>query len=206
MAGAQSPWIGIPAHEYEAHMAAIGQAAALRDVFARVYAATRPRSLLILGCTTGADFELVDPAVTARSVGVDVNDEYLAIARRRLGTSVELVQGDVLEVTLPSDGFDLVHAALLFEYVDAAALFRRIAAWLGDGGICSTVTQDPVDGVAAVSRTPYASLGTLDGRMTLREHAQVVDAAARAGLACRSRRTVALPHGKRVSVSIFARP
>jgi hypothetical protein len=32
------PWLRIPAADYEAHMEAVGQSAALRDLFGRVYA------------------------------------------------------------------------------------------------------------------------------------------------------------------------
>jgi ubiquinone/menaquinone biosynthesis C-methylase UbiE len=96
---AENPWLRIPAHEYEAHMADIGQAIALRNIFEKIYARTKPRRLLVLGCTTGKDFELLDREVTSQAVGVDVNGEYLAIARQNLaalGRSVELVQADVL--------------------------------------------------------------------------------------------------------------
>ena len=151
-----NPWVHIPAQAYEAHMAEIGQASALRDIFMRAYADTRPRRLLVVGCTTGRDFEVVDPDVTEKSVGVDVNREYLEIARRRLDRllpHVELVHGDVLCAALPSAEFDLVHAALLFEYVDPTTLFRRIVEWLAPDGVCSTVTQNPAEGIGSVSET-----------------------------------------------------
>ena len=77
-----NPWLRIPAPDYEAHMAEIGQSAALRDIFLQAYADVRPRRLLVLGCTTGRDFEVVDPAVTEKSVGADVNREYLDIGER----------------------------------------------------------------------------------------------------------------------------
>jgi SAM-dependent methyltransferase len=149
-----SPWLGIPARDYEAHMDEVGQSAALRDIFARAWADVRPRRLLVLGCTTGRDFDAVDRAVTETSVGVDLNREYLDAARRRLerlgGTAVH---GDVLQAALPCSAFDLVHAALIFEYVDAAVLFRRIAEWLAPDGVCCAVTQNRAAGVASVSTT-----------------------------------------------------
>jgi len=94
-------WLRVPLAEYEAHMEEIGQAAALRKTFRRAYSELHPRRLLILGCTTGRDFELVDPGITTICVGVDLNREYLDAARERLHVlrgTLQLVQGDVLEV------------------------------------------------------------------------------------------------------------
>lgn len=154
------PWLRIPAGDYEAHMSAIGQSAVLREVFARVYTEIRPSRLAILGCATGDDLCLVDPAVTELVVGVDINANYLEIARRRsaaLGTRVHLVHGDVLQAELPRVPFDLVHAALLLEYVDPESLFRRTYQWLSPDGACSLITQDPLPGQVAVSSTGYGT-------------------------------------------------
>jgi len=202
----ENPWLRIPAQEYEGHMAEIGQSAALRDIFLGVYTDTNPRRLLVLGCTTGKDLELVDPNVTEKSVGVDVNREYLEIACKkldRLGRTVELVHSDVLDAQLPASEFDLIHAALLVEYVDPFSLFRRIAEWLAMDGVCSTVTQNPAEGVASVSKTAYDSLLVLDGRISLCSPNQVNSFAVQAGLQRMSNRDVQLPLGKSFSVSTF---
>ena len=207
-ASLENAWLRIPARDYEAHMTEIGQAAALRAIFARVYADVRPRRMLVLGCTTGRDLALLDPDVTTTAVGVDVNPAYLALAREelaRLGRTVELVPGDCLEVDLPSSAFDLVYAALLVEYVDPTALFQRIAAWLAPGGVCAVVSQNPEEGVAAVSKTDYDSLHVLDGRMSLVSPEQLVAFAAPPELARTSLRTVPLPGEKTFSVSTFRR-
>src|SRR5262245_65468057 len=140
----ENPWLRIPAQEYEAHMAEIGQSAVLRHIFLRVYTDTSPRRLLVLGCTTGQDLELVDPDVTEKSVGVDVNREYLEIACKKFDRSgtVEFVPGDVLDVELPSSEFDLIHAPLLFEYVDPASLFHRVGERDATDGVWSIATQN----------------------------------------------------------------
>jgi SAM-dependent methyltransferase len=201
-----NPWAHIPAQAYEAHMAEIGQTAAMRDIFRQAYGDTRPRRLLVVGCTTGRDFEVVDPDVTEKSVGVDVNRDYLEIARRKLDRllpHVELVHGDVLRAALPSAEFDLVHAALLFEYVDPTTLFRRIVEWLAPDGVCSTVTQNPAEGIGSVSETGHASLRALGGHMSLRSADQMNLFARQAGLERISSREVQLPRGKSFAVSTF---
>lgn len=200
------PWLRIPAEDYEGHMEAAGQSAALRDLFSLVYAERKPLRLAVLGCTTGSDLRQVDPAVTEIVVGVDINRDYLEVARQRsmaLGSRLHLIHGDVLTVELPPFQFDLVHAALLLEYVDQAALFRRIHQWLAPGGACSVVTQDPTPGVASVSNTGYESLQALGSVMCLRSAEDVARGAGEAGLRFVSRRDATLANGKRLVLSVF---
>jgi SAM-dependent methyltransferase len=204
----ENPWLHIPAVDYEGHMEEIGQSAALRSIFQRVYAESRSRRVLILGCTTGKDFALLDPEVTTTAVGVDLNPAYLATARRELGhlgTALTLIEGDVLAVELPAARFDLIHAALLVEYVDPEALFRRMSAWLASTGVCSIVWQNAAEGVDSVTRTARESLLTLDGHMFLRDPERLNLAAAQAGLARESIISVGLPRGKSFSAATFTK-
>jgi SAM-dependent methyltransferase len=201
-----NPWLGIPAEEYDAHMEAVGQAAALRQAFERVLGDARPARLAVLGCSTGRDLALVDPARTQVAVGVDVNPRYLELARARLsalGPRPHLVCGDVLSVELPEGPYDLVHAALLLEYVEPRALLRRIAAWLGPSGTCSLITQEPSPSLPAVSETPHASLRALAPHLTLRTADDVAAIAEEEGFALASRRMIKLPSGKILVSAIF---
>ncbi len=201
-----SPWLQIPAPDYEAHMQAAGQSAVLRDFFARAYAEVRPRRLAILGCSTGADFARIDPAITDVIVGVDLNEAYLDVARARsasAGIASVLLPGDVLQVELPSAPFDLVSAALLLEYVDPERLFGRIAGWLAEGGVCQVVSQQPSPELPAVTATGYRSLEALSGCLTLRTAAQVEEFAARTGLRLVAREGLTLASGKTLVRSVF---
>jgi len=92
-----NPWTVVPAADYERHMGPQGvdQLAPLSAIFEEVYAAAQPDRLLVLGCATGNGLEHVNPAVTKRIVGVDVNLQYLGVARQRfigLGARLELVR------------------------------------------------------------------------------------------------------------------
>jgi SAM-dependent methyltransferase len=200
------PWLRIPAADYEAHMRAVGQDAALREIFARVYGDARPARVVVLGCTTGGDLALVDPAATALAVGVDLNASYLALAAARLaalGDRLRLVCADVLAAELPPGPYDLVHAALLLEHVDAPALLARIHGWLAPAGTCSLVTQEPDAGLPDVSETAYESLRSLAGHMTLRTADEIATLATAAGFALADRRTLKLASGKKLVSSIF---
>jgi hypothetical protein len=193
-------------------MHAIGQSAALRVLFATVYAARRPARVAVLGCSTGGDLHLVDDTVTRQTVGVDLNSDYLALAGRRLAqrlgavdSCLRLVNGDVLQVELPDGEFDLIHAPLLLEYVEPCALFARISGWLAPAGTCSVVTQEPSHTLPAVSHTGYASLRVLSDYMVVRSAADVASLARGAGLRLLTQDTVKLPSGKRLVRSCFAK-
>jgi SAM-dependent methyltransferase len=203
-------WLGIPAADYEGHMGAAGvdQLRPLRDIFADVYQRVRPAGLAVLGCGPGNGLDVVDPAVTRRVVGVDLNADYLALARQRhapLAGVAEWIRADVTACALDPAGFDLIHASLLFEYTDPALLLPRIAGWLAPGGVLSVVVQLP-GGDAAISATGFASLQTLAGLMALVPPERLRALAAGAGLTETSSRDVPLARGKAFWAATFTRP
>jgi SAM-dependent methyltransferase len=80
----------------------------------------RPKTLLVLGCSTGNGLEHVNPTVTSRVVVVDVNPEYLLRLRERFPNplfDLDVRCGDLNDVELEREAYDVVHAALLFEHV-----------------------------------------------------------------------------------------
>jgi hypothetical protein len=207
-----NPWLSIPAADYEGHMAAaeVGQLAPLAETFARIYAPLRPASVALLGCATGNGLEAIDPAVTPRIVGVDVNPEYLAIARRRharLGPALDLRCADLGACDLGAEAFALVHAALVFEHVDPEALVARIACWLAPGGTCAAVLQlargdqQP----PPVSPTRFASLKALSGAMRLLAPDDLRRLFAAHGLDETRAWEVPLPGGKAFHVGLYRR-
>lgn len=202
-----NPWALVPAADYETYMGPQGvdQLGALSAIFGKIYAALKPARLAVLGCATGNGLEHVDPAVTRQVVGVDVNIQYLAVARQRfaaLGASLELYCEDVLRVRLRRGALDLVHAALLFEHVDPLPLAERIATWLAPGGACSVVLQltAPVP-----PRAAPASMRAVAAGVRLVAPAELRASFRRAGL--EERRAYEVPVGSaRFLVALFTRP
>ena len=187
-------------------MSAVGQTAALRNIFRRIYTHIRPHRVAVLGCTAGGDFRDIQPEITAVAVGVDVNPAYIEAGRQRSSGFVGAVQwvcGDVLSVELPEVPFDLVHAALLLEYVDADQLFLRVRKWLRPGGLFSVVTQEPTKNLPAVSSTPYRSLQKLGGTMHLRRVDEIVAIAAATGYVAVKKSLVELANGKVLAHSVY---
>lgn len=73
-------------------------------------AACGPRRALDLGCGTGALAELVLEAVPGCELsGVDLSEAMLAEAHERLGSRVELVEGDSEHLPFPDGFFDVVY-------------------------------------------------------------------------------------------------
>lgn len=112
--------------DYEAHMAAVGQAQANAALVAEYLAARQPRpdaSLLFVGAGTGQMFEFVSPRILVpfETTFADINPDYL----RRLSDRLREMDGlrhstlvDDVEDTHIAQHFDLVVAVLVLEHVD----------------------------------------------------------------------------------------
>jgi ubiquinone/menaquinone biosynthesis C-methylase UbiE len=121
----ESPWRHVIAADYDRHMASpeVGQEPILDSIFEEVLRRYRPRSLAVPGCGTGSGFRHIDPAVTYRVVGVDINGGFLDALRQRHGarlSGLKLIAADLQTLDQPPGQFDLVHAVLVFEHVDQA--------------------------------------------------------------------------------------
>jgi ubiquinone/menaquinone biosynthesis C-methylase UbiE len=203
-----NPWLDIPEADYVGHMnsPAVGQGPVLSRLLGEVLEDVRPTELLVLGGATGNGLEHVNPAVTSRVVVVDVNPAYLVRLRERFPNptfKLDLWSGDVIEVELGRQAYDLVHAGLIFEYVEWRVLLARIAAALRPEGVLSVILQAPSASSPAVTPTKFASLRTLASLFRFVESTALVDAARNEGLGLNARHTEPLPAGKSFDVLRF---
>ena len=167
-----NPWLTISAEDYEAHMASpeVDQLRALNQLFNTVLEEFRPESLAVPGCTTGNGFEHIDPAVTRRVVGIDINPSYLGVARTRFLSShpmLELLEKDFTSETFAIDPVSLVFAALVFEYVSVREAVRNISRSLTPGGVLVAALQLPSLTSTPVTKTRFKSLEALGPIMNL---------------------------------------
>ncbi|WP_242346451.1 class I SAM-dependent methyltransferase [Anaeromyxobacter terrae] len=203
-----NPWTVVQAADYERHMGPEGldQRAPLAAVFQEAYLAAQPGRLLVLGCGTGNGLDHVDPSVTSRIVGVDVNLQHLGIARQRffhLGPRLELYCAEAEKFRAGAGAFDLVHVPLLLEYVYPEVIVRRVAEWLADGGSCAVVLELPGgEGPAA----PSKPLQLIERAKKLVPPEEVEQLFEHYGMPLRRERTVPLPHGRSFWVGSFGRP
>jgi SAM-dependent methyltransferase len=203
------PWLAVTAAEYEALMGPEGLdlLAPLSAAFAQVYRAARPRRVLVLGCGTGAGLEHVHPGVTDRVVGIDLNLQFLAVARQRhheLGARLELFCADARTADLPEGGFDLVHAALLAEYLDPEALAAVMARAAAPAGTCAVVQRLP-GGEPAEEAWPVESVRALAEVTRAVEPADLAAHLGRRGLRRAGAWELATRGGRRLRAAIFRR-
>lgn len=204
---APNPWTVVPAADHERYLGPEGLdlRSTLDAIFQEAYLATQPDRLLVIGCATGEGLEHVDPSVTARVVGLDVNLQYLAIARQRffhLGPRLELYCTDAEAWRAPPGGFDLVHAALVLEYLHPEPLVRRVAGWLADGGVCSVVLRLPG---GDPPEAPSQALRLIERAARLLPPEDLVRLFEHYGLPLRRQRTVQAPHGVSLWSGAFGR-
>jgi SAM-dependent methyltransferase len=204
----ENPWLNIPSEDYEAHMSmpSVGQLQMLDKIFESVLDEFTPTSIAVLGCTAGNGFQHLINLPLERVVGIDINFNFLDECRAWFIQDVEnlhLVCADLNKLELADSTFDLIHAALIFEYVDVDELLSKISRWLRADGILSVVLQIENETVKPVSETPYQSLKKLEPFMKLIDPAWFVVRAEIFGLNEESRREIKLPGGKEFIEIIF---
>lgn len=112
------------------------------------------------GASTLVD-DLLDRGLTEVSV-LDVSDEALAVAQRRLGERAKGVKwyvGDLLEVELPPAGFDIWHDRAVLHFITEpgeAARYARIAASAVAIGGYAVIAGFAPDGPERCSGLPVA--------------------------------------------------
>ena len=202
-----SRWLQVPLSDYEAHMNAAGveQLAPLADLFRQTLLHLRPASVAILGIAGGNGLDAIDPAVTTRTVGVDIHPDYLAAVRRRYPQlpGLELHLHDLAAGPLPIPAVDLVHAALVFEHAGAGQCLESALALLAPSARLSVVLQLPSDSQAGVAPTGYASLQALKASFQLIPPASLIKSLAARGFALESESHCPLPSGKAFWHGIF---
>jgi hypothetical protein len=199
----RSPWLDVRPEECDGHMHAVEQDAALARLFRQAYDRVRPRKLAVLGCGTGYGMECIDPGLTPETIALDLNPEFLAVARRNLPHlqgHVRWVAGSVEQYRLRGGGFEMVHAALLLEYVELDAFVSCIAGGLSSTGVVSVVIQLP----GGPKGSDFPSIQTIADVARLVPPGDLVEQMAGLGLRPLVGEEVALPLGKRFLSLVFA--
>jgi SAM-dependent methyltransferase len=158
-----NPWLGIPAGDYEKHMARIGQLQILNRLLKSSLAKYRPQIFALPGCSTGNGLEHVDNNVTRRVLAIDINPEYLERAKSKFLKKIpglELIQADIQNYDWCIECIDLIFAGLLLEYVNPEIVLPKMVKALSPNGLIALVIQKNYN-AGFVSSTPYKSLVAL---------------------------------------------
>ena len=160
----ENPWLKISSEDYEGHMSGknVRQLHVLSQIFGKVISEYHPESIMVLGCTTGNGFEHFKG--NEKVIGVDINPDYLNRCRKRFTCklpNLDLICADLNAFEYRQESFDLIHAALIFEYVDVEKLLKKISVWLKQNGYLTVVLQLESKTSSAISETEFSSLKTL---------------------------------------------
>lgn len=204
-----NPWLKIPLSDYEGHMALpdVGQSEMLANEFSTLLNAITPKSVALVGCAGGNGFDKVAGTGVERLVGIDINADYIADAKKRYskkGPELELYCLDIQEKLPEIEPVELVYAALLFEYVDVLSALKNIHKLSRPGGVLAALLQLPKEGAEAVTPSPFTSLSQLSSLMQLIPPNDLNEYAAAEGYELLSQKTITLKSGKRFSLHIFS--
>jgi hypothetical protein len=203
------PWLSIPLEDYEGHMSAIevGQLSVLAELFGDVLKRCRPESVAIVGVAGGNGLEAIDPSVTKRIVGVDINHRYLEAVEQRFGTlaGVELHWCDLTTQAPQVAPVALVHAALLFEHTGLDSTLDNVLSLVESDGLLSVVLQLPSAEAKDVATTKYTSLQSVKQQFALIDIAGFQLEMAAKGFQIIEEDNRPLPAGKAFWCGLFAR-
>lgn len=201
-----NPWLEISAEDYEGHMSSsnVRQLQTLGKIFRDLIHEFNPRILMIPGCTTGNGFEEIKEA--EKVIGIDINPDYLQRCKEKYSSSkysLELIQADLATFEYHGNPVDLIHAALIFEYVDPEIMIPRFIKWLKADGILSVVLQLESETADKISDTEFQSLKKLGEILNLIEPKRFCNICVECGLSQLKNFIVDLPGGKKFNVIIF---
>lgn len=206
--GRPNPWLEIKAEDYEGHMdlPEVDQFAPLRSIFAESLRNFAPGKVAIPGCATGNGIEAVDFKSVEKLYALDINPEFLKILKGRFSgdsARIETIECDLDREDPGLSGIDLVFAALIFEYVDPAAVMKKISRWLSHDGVLVAVLQMPCEDIPEISPSPFRELEKLSSIMKLVDPEEILSLARSNGLSLHGRKRRKLRSGKEFCEMVF---
>jgi SAM-dependent methyltransferase len=206
----RNPWLDIPDNDYVGHMSSptVSQRPVLSRLMGEALESVRPNTMLVLGCSTGNGLEHVNSDVTSRVTVVDLNPSYLLRLGEQFpnpGFALEVRCADLADAALENEAFDLVHAALILEYLEWPLLLPRMASTLKVDGVLSIVLQLPSRSSPSITPTAFVRLQSLESLFHFVEPDALIDSARREGLRLSQRSTEPLAAGKAFAVLRFVK-
>ena len=117
------------------------------------------KSALDVGCSTGAMSKILSDHF-GQVTGIDIDDQAIEHARKSFPEeSTRFVVADAMQTNLPSDSYDVVVCAHVYEHVpDAHRMMSEIYRVLRDGGICYFAAENKFIFREGDYRLPFLSI------------------------------------------------
>lgn len=163
-------WLDISISDYVNHMSSpeVGQYQLINESFKTVLNKYNPKKIFVPGCTIGNGFEHINWDNVENVTALDINPNFLTLLSNLYPDEkkLELINKDLLKFN-SGKKFDLIFAALIFEYVDLALSLTRIRTMMDKHSILFSIIQLPAENQSKVSKTSYKSLERLSAYMNL---------------------------------------
>ncbi len=202
-------WLDVPLDDYEGHMASaeVRQLTGLSELFKCALDYCRPESVAVLGIAGGNGLEQIEPSVTKRIAGLDINQQYLDEVQRRFGMlpGLALHRRDLTKPLFDLPPVVMVHAALIFEHAGLDVALENSLALVAPGGNLSIVLQLPSAEEQDVTPTRYTSMQTLKRDFELIDRDELERVLRSKGFELVEQKDRSLPRGKALWLGVFAR-
>lgn len=205
-----NPWLHVVQDDYIGHMTSpnVNQRPLLNRLIRDELSLSRPHSLLVIGCSTGNGLEHIDPAVTSRVDCIDINPAFVQSLKDRFSPSPFTLSVHCIDVShfaFAADAYNLIHAALIFEYIEWQRLLPRIVRSLAPGGVLNVVIQLPSASAPAVTPTKYTRLLALESVFHFVDAVSLITHAGNAGVTLDRRFREPLPSDKAFEILRFVK-
>ena len=153
-----NPWEEINLADYENHMSldSVNQLQTMNELMKKQFDAYLVSTVMIFGIAGGNGLEHVDLQKYKKIYGIDINEEYLSMVKKRyfqLGDLLECHRIDLISETEKLPQAELVIANLLIEYIGYDVFKRSVMK--SEAKYVSCVIQINTDEGAWVSDSPY---------------------------------------------------
>jgi len=167
----KNPWLEINIDDYINHMSSpeVKQYQLINDSFKTVLKDYCPGSIFVPGCTIGNGFEYIDWMKTELVTALDINPQYITQLRNRFQhqNKLELINEDFMNFEPPNKKYQLIFAALFFEYVNLTSALVKLKTMMHNSSVLFSMIQLPAMNMSKVSKTKYKSLEKLSSYINL---------------------------------------
>ncbi len=117
-----NPWLEINISDYVNHMSRpeVGQYQMINVCFRSLIQKYDPEKIFVPGCTIGNGFEYIEWDQVQKVTALDINPAFLEILRNKFAGEgkLETISEDFQTFRTKGRKYDLIFAALFFEYVE----------------------------------------------------------------------------------------